>query len=320
MIFTRTRLSVAGMAALAVASFLYMDHLGLQTGVAEHVRTASMAVTDTNGLVVGSRVLLRGVPVGQVTGISSSADHVSISMKYDNGYQIPVDSRFRVDNLSALGEAYVAVSPASESGPYLGENATIAPAHVVVPTTFKELSERLTRMLEQIDPDKIKDIFHEMDLALPDDTRVLGNLNHAGELLATMITNQSDNLTTLFNTLQPLLLQSSAVPADLANTTPSLGPFGTVLHDFINEMRWAQFKGPLTVGITDGVSPFLKSLQGFLDKNADDLHTLGVDLLPGVRAGAAAMATVNVGQLLDNALAATDSGDSVAVHLHLPGK
>nr|WP_067671634.1 MlaD family protein [Nocardia miyunensis] len=318
--FTKTRVSVLGMAALAVASFVYMDNLGLETGIMEHVRTASMEVPDTNGLVVGSRVLLRGIQIGHVSGITSSADEVSVAMKYDDGYQIPVGSQFRVDNLSALGEAYVAVTPTTEAGPYLHNAATIDPAHVAVPTTFKELSARLTRMLEQVDPDKINDIFHELNVALPDDTEVLGNLNHAGELLATMITNQAESLSTVFNTMQPLLLESGTVPGDLANTTPTIASFGSRFSAFLNQVRFAQQEGPLTVGIRDGAGPLIDNLQIFLDKNATDLNRLGVDLMPGVRAGAESMKTVNVGQLLDNALAATDSGDSVTVHLHAPGK
>lgn len=320
MILTKTRISVAGMAALALASFAYMDHLGLETGLMEHAHTASMSVPDTNGLVVGSRVLLRGVQIGHVTSITSSAQGVSVAMNYDNTYRIPAASNFRVDNLSALGEAYIAVTPNTESGPYLANHATIDPADVTTPTTFKELSARLTRMLEQVDPDKIGDIFSELNVSLPDDTRVLGNLNRAGELLATMITNQADSLTTVFNAMQPLLLGSGKVPGDLADTTPNIAQFGSGFTVVLNGIRDAQVKGPVRIGIRDGASPLIDNLQGFLDKNATDLHTLGVDLLPGVRAGAAAMSTVNVGQLLDNTLAATESGDSLTIHLRTPGK
>jgi hypothetical protein len=148
----------------------------------------------------------------------------------------------------------------------------------------------------------------------------LSNLNHAGDLLAAMITSQADSLTTLFNAMQPLLLRSGNVPTDLVDTTPLLAQFGSGFADYMNALRFAQTKGPLTVGIRDGASPFIDNLQGFLDKNASDLHTLGVDLLPGVRAGAAALSTVNIGQLLDNAILATDSGDSVTVHVHMPDK
>ncbi|MVU80725.1 MCE family protein [Nocardia sp. ET3-3] len=316
----RTTASVVGMAVIAAASFLYMDRLGLHMTAFEHVRTASMSVTDTNGLVVGSRVLIRGVAVGHVTGITAAADHIEVNWNYNSDYRIPVDSRFRVDNLSALGEAYLAIAPATTSGPFLADEASVPSEKVVVPTTFKELSARLTRLLEQVDPQRIQDIFHTMDIALPDDTRVVGDLNHAGELLASALTSQSDNLTTLLRAIQPLLLQSSSVPGDLAATTPIVADFGGQFSGILDSIHFATEFGPLRDGIKYGAGPLIGQLQQFLDKSSGDLQVLGVDLLPGVRAGAAALQTVDVGRFLDNALAATETGDALTIHVHTPGR
>ncbi|WP_260325624.1 MlaD family protein [Rhodococcus aetherivorans] len=309
------------MAAIACASFLYMSQLGLQTGAFEHSRTATMSVTDTNGLLLGSKVLLRGVEIGRITDVASSAEDVRVRLSYDDGYRIPVDSGFRVDNLSALGETYLAVLPMTESGPYLDDNAVIDTAKVTVPTTFKELSERLTRLLEQVDPERIQEIFTEMNVALPDDVRVVGNLNRAGELLATAITQEADNLSTLMNTVQPLLLDSSTVPGDLAGTTPELDGFGQGFNELIDGIYFAMKFSPLRDAVKFGAKPFLADgLQPFLDKSAADLNTLGVDLLPAAQSATAAMRTVDVGQLLDNAMAATASGDAITIHVRPPGR
>ncbi|MBJ8345181.1 MlaD family protein [Antrihabitans sp. YC2-6] len=316
----KTTLSVLGMASIAAASFVYMDRLGLETGAFEDVRVANMVVPDTNGLVVGSRVLYRGVAVGEVTEVSSSVDRINVAWKYDSSYDIPVDSRFRVDNLSALGETYLAVLPETAAGPYLGDNAIIEDERVTVPTTFKELSEKLTRMLEQVDLNQIQNIFDEMDLALPEDARVLGNLNSAGELLASTITEQSDALTKLLATVQPILLDSSTVPADLRDAAPYLADFGGGLTNVIDGMHFAVDFGPLKDGIEFGAGPFIDNLQVFLDITAADLNILGVDLLPGVRSASAQLQTIDMARLLDNAIAATESGDALTVHVTTPGR
>ncbi|PPJ22697.1 MlaD family protein [Nocardia nova] len=315
----KTVASVAGMAVIAASSFVYLNHIGLNTGILDHVHTANMAVPDTNGLVVGSRVLLRGVAIGHVTAITPSPDHTEISWNYDDEYRIPMDSRFRVDNLSALGEAYVSVLPTTAAGPYLTNGATVSAAHVVVPTTFQELSARLTRMLEQVEPDRIRDIFTTVDVALPDDPWVLNDLSHAGELLARTLTQRSGDLTQLLTQLQPLLQSTGTVPGDLAAATPRLAEFGSGFTDVLGGVYFAASFGPLT-SIKDGAAPLIDQLQTFLDKTSGDLHTLGVDLLPGVRAGAAAMSTVDVGRFLDNALASTVSGDALTVHIRPPGR
>jgi virulence factor Mce-like protein len=317
---TRTKVSLIGMIVIAIASFLYMDRLGLHTGVGDEVRTAQLVITDTNGLVVGSRVLLRGIAIGYVTELTPSAERVDVTWEYDRSYSIPSDSSFRVDNLSALGEPYVAVLPTSTSGPYLEDNATISPDQVVVPTTFKELSERLTRLLEQVEPDQVQNIFATIDTGLPEDVDVPGNLSRAGELLASTFTQQSDNFTTLLSTLQPLLMSSETIPGGLRGVTPHLAPFGAGFSGVLDGIRFAVQKGPLRDGIEYGVSPFLVELQKFLDQSATDLNTIGVDLLPGVTAGATSMRTVNVGNLLDVLLESTTTEGAVTVHVPTPGR
>lgn len=315
-----TKVSILGMVVIAIASFLYMDRAGLHTSISEDVRSAKLEIPDTNSLVAGSRVLLRGVAIGHVTDVSSTADRINVSWNYDTKYSIPVDSSFRIDNLSALGEPYLAVLPTSTTGPFLANNATVDPTKVVVPTTFKELSERLTRLLEQVEPDQVQNIFSVMDTALPDDVGVLGNLTRAGELLAATFTQQSDSFTTLLSTLQPLLMKSETIPAGLRGATPHLAPFGKGFDEVLSAVRFAVEKGPLRDGIIRSVSPFIGELQTFLDKSAADLKIIGVDLLPGVTAGASALRTVNVGNLLDNLLASTTTDGAVTVHARTPGR
>ncbi|GAA5065131.1 MlaD family protein [Nocardia callitridis] len=316
----KTYLSIVGMVAIAVSSAVYLDRIGLETGVLDDVKSASMPLPDSNGLVVGSRVLLRGVPVGHITAVHSDVDKVAIEWNYDREYEIPVESRYRVDNLSALGESYLAVSPVRSSGPYLADDAAVPAADVVVPTTFKELSERLTKMLEQVEPQRVREIFRTIDVALPEDSWVLADLSRAGELLASELTNESGNLTTLLTKIQPLLQQTGSVPGDLAAAAPNLPAFGSGFRDVLGGVYFAASFGPLKDGIEVGAAPLIDQLQAFLDKTSGDLQTLGVDLLPGVRAGAAAMSTVNVGQVLDAALASTASGDAITVHLRPPGR
>ncbi|MDN2495457.1 MCE family protein [Nocardia nova] len=316
---TRTWFSLAGMACITVASFGYMSTLGMQVPVLEHNRTASMQIPETNGLVVGSKVLLRGVPIGHVTAVSSSADHIDVQWNYNRDFEIPLASSFRIDNLSALGETYIAVVPTSEAGPYLADHATIAAADITVPTTIEELSARLTRLLEQVDPEQIGELFHTLDVALPTDPQVLQNLNNAGSLLAQTLIERSGNLTRLLSTMQPLLQDSAWVGPGLAGTSVDAAGFGRGLQGFLNAARHVVDIGPLPEGISQGTGPFIDQLQHFLDKTAGDLNTLAVDVSPAVRAGAASMRTVDVGRLLDNALISTAAGDSVTVHVGLHG-
>ncbi|MBF6472498.1 MlaD family protein [Nocardia gipuzkoensis] len=317
---SRTLASVVGMAAVAAASFTYMYDIGMPVSALQDLDTVSMALPETNGLVAGSPVLMRGISVGSVSKVTSSAGMVEVEWKFDRKYRIPVDSRYRVDNLSALGEPYVAVVPATEGGPYLKDHAVIDAARIVVPTTIKELSARLTKLLEQVDPDRLEKVFHEMDIALPDDVQVLGNLSHAGELLASMITEQSDAFGKFLTAIQPILQDSSWLAPDLVAIGPTIPKTARRFSDLWDLFTYAKYSGPITPANRDGTVPFLAETQRFLDDTATDLDTLGTNLLPAAQAGAAALKTVDVGRMLDNALAATDARDSVTVHVRTPGR
>lgn len=234
---TKTRLSVLAMLAIAALAVTYMFQNGLTVGVLTTTRSASFVVPESNGLLIGSRVLVSGVESGHVTAIRPVADGVRIEWNYRDDQPIPEDSDFRVDNLSALGEAYVAVRPAGGGPPYLADGVQIESDRVSVPTPFNELSERLTVMLRQVDPDQVSSIFETLHGSLPGNLSVVDDLNAAGRLLAAEFEEQSDSLTTLLSTLQPLLAKTGEVPASLAATSPALPAFGKGFLDMLDSIR-----------------------------------------------------------------------------------
>ncbi|AFR48180.1 MlaD family protein [Gordonia sp. KTR9] len=315
---TKTRISVVVMVVMAVLSFFYLESLGLRTTALEDNRTALIQVDDTNGVIVGARVLLRGVPIGYVKNISPSADGVTVEWEYSDEYQIPVDSVFRIDNLSALGEPYVSVLPAATDGPYLADNAVVNAEQIEEPTSFQELSRRLTLLLGQIEPAKVRDVFESLDIALPDEHDVLGNLNYAGEVLASEATAQRGSFGRLLAALQPVLMRSAPVATALGQSAPDLVANGAGLAGTADAYHGAVLRAELPQGMVDA-TPLLIELQKFLDVNASDLEVIGTNLLPGVQAAAASMRAVPVPQLLRTAMNASGVEDgAIAIRLAKP--
>ncbi|GAA4675608.1 MlaD family protein [Gordonia humi] len=312
---TKTRVSVLAMLAIMVVSILYIFHVGLhiKTLSAKH---ANVTVQDTNGILVGSRVLLRGIEIGHVTGISQTPQGAKIAWDYHDSNRIPVDSDFRVDNLSALGEAYLAVLPARDGGPYLSDGANVDGSRVREASTFKDLSQQVTEVLTQVDPSQVKNVFHQLDVGLPDDFEVLGDLNRVGRLLTNEMVRNEDSLRTLLATMQPLLMRSERLPGDLAGITPQIRDFGKMFAYMQDGVKDAiDWSGPMYTGITEGAKPLVALLQKFLDVNSSDLKVIGDNLLPVTSAGAASMRTIDAGKLFDAILAATNKG---AVTVRIP--
>lgn len=316
---TRTRVSVLAMLALAAAAVVYISQVGLNVHALNSTRSASIVVPDTNNILVDSRVLLRGVQVGHVRGIEPVAEGVRIDWDYDESVNIPVDSTFRVDNLSALGEAYISVMPNRAGGPYLEGDAMVDPKNVTVPTAFNELSERLTLLLRQVDPNDVGGIFDSLDGSLPEELSVIADLERAGRLLADELGHHSDDLATLLSAMQPLLAATGTVPNAFAQTAPLLSEFGTTFQDLLNSIDDAvNLGGPLLEGTKYGASPLLAALQEFLDITAGDLNVIGVNLLPAAKAGAVSLHTLDVSRLLDRALASTSPVGAVTVDIPVP--
>ncbi|GAB24052.1 Mce family protein [Gordonia polyisoprenivorans NBRC 16320 = JCM 10675] len=318
---TKTRVSAIAMLTLVIVSIYYMTTVGLQIADVTDTRTAKMVVADSNGLMVGSRVLLRGVQIGEVTSIDPIADGVEVTWKYGKSYRIPEGSAVRLDDLSALGESYVAVLPTTQDGPYLANGATVPRQNVAQPTTFRELSSRVTDFLKQVNPDEVQRIFTELDVGFPDGADVINDLNRAGTLLAEQITQQRDNLITLLSTLQPLLMRSGNIPADLAQSAPLMKQFGPSFALLLHGIGDAKPIIGNSVGVSlhdaimNGASPFLAIVQKLLDESSGDLHVIGVNLLPAAQAGAAAMSTVRLSPVLGTLLGATTPNGALTIRV-----
>lgn len=305
---TKTKLSVLGMVAIMALSVLYIFNVGLHVTTVG-ARYASITVQDTNGILVGSRVLLRGIEIGHVTEISQTTLGAKITWDYQDSQQIPVDSDYRIDNLSALGEAYVAVLPTTEAGPYLKDHANIGGPRVREASTFKDMSKQVTELLTQVDPKQVRNVFYQLDAGLPDDVEVIGNLNRVGTLLTTQLIRNEDSLNTLLSTMQPLLMRSSRLPGDMAGIAPKIRDFGKMFAYMEDGVKDAiDWSGPMYTGITEGATPLVDLLQTFLDQNAGHLKIIGENLLPVTSAGAASMRTIDAGKILRALIAATADG------------
>ena len=305
---TKTRVSVVAMLAILGLSLMYVFSNGL------HIKTigarhATITVPDTNGILVGSRVLLRGIEIGHVTDISQSVEGARITWDYKKSTKIPTDSQYRVDNLSALGEAYVSVLPTSSDGPYLQNNARIDTDRVGVTSTFKDLSEQVTKILTQVDADKVQNVLRELDGGLPEDIEVLDNLNKVGKLMTKQLLTNQDSLNTLLKTMQPLLMRSSPLAKDLKGFTPKVNDFmamfSYMMHGVKDAIDWS---GPMVIGINNGATPLVAMLQKFLDENSGNIKVVGDNLLPLASVGAASMRTIDTGKLLDQLIGSVNNG------------
>jgi phospholipid/cholesterol/gamma-HCH transport system substrate-binding protein len=293
----RDVVSFLAFGAIIVFVLGYFATLGLRVNLPSDRTNLSMNVPDTNGLVVGSNVLLRGVPVGKVTGTSASIQAATVDFYVEGQYRIPVDTEVRLENVSALGESYVGLVPHGDGGQVLQNGQRISTERVVQPPSISELATSITRVLDQMDPGALKRVISEADTALPDPTTVLPNLSRASILLNNTVHEMNGRGRLLLGNFQTLLANAEWVNPILTSLTPPVREIGKGIQDFFKHIPTSFEPGNIS-----NLNKLVARIQNLLDDRGGDLKVLGEAFQPKLNAIAASLMNFDTGQLLDNLL------------------
>jgi phospholipid/cholesterol/gamma-HCH transport system substrate-binding protein len=314
----RHAVSFLAFGLIVAYSVYYISALGVRVGPPDDRVNVAMQVTDINGLVVDSNVLLRGVPVGKVTGIDTSLQNATVHFYVDKQYPIPVDSDVRLENLSALGESYIGLVPRTSDGPMFHDGQQVATEHVTQPASISELATSVVRVLNQMDPGQLTRLVNEADQALPPEDAVLPNLSRASTLLRDTVNGMQGRGSETLANFQTLLQNAGYVGPLLAQLSPTLLAFGPVLDRIFR----VNFNIVTDTGAPESVKNFgrlLAKVQKFLDDRAPDLKVISEALMPNIQGIAGALMNFDTGQILSNVLDAVPEDGTITLHVTTPG-
>lgn len=296
----RDVISFLAFGAIVVFVLGYFATLGLRVAPPDDRTKLSMDVPDINGLVVGSNVLLRGVPVGKVTGTGTSLQAATVDFYVAGNQKIPVDTEVRLENLSALGESYILLMPHREGGPMLQSGERFSTEEVVQPPSVSELATSVTRLLSQMEPGALKRVIGETDAALPEPNTVLPNLSRTSVLLNNTVEEMNGGGRLLLGNFETLLKNAEWVSPILVSLTPRLREFSKGYQDFMKHVPILDSRGePHNVS---NLNKFVARTQALLDDRGGDLKVLGEAFQPKLNMIAATLMNFDTGQLLDNIL------------------
>ncbi|MGV0795437.1 MlaD family protein [Mycolicibacterium elephantis] len=311
-------LSFAVFAVIVVVTVSYIASFRLHAAAPDDRIDISMDVPDVKGLVAGSRVLLRGVPVGKVTAVETSVGNATVHFYVDGNHRVPVDTDVRLDNLSALGETYVGLIPRTDEGPVLKDGQHIAAAQVVVAPSISELSTSVVRVLNQLDPGQLERTVNEADLALPDPDRVLPNLVRASQLLRNMTVSMDGRGQEVLANFQTLLQNADWVGPTLADIAPQARAAGDgVAGTFRGMMNTIAWNTPENM---DLFGKFLARIQAFLDSRGPDVKVLAQALTPQFTGIGGALMNFDTGRLLANALSGIPEEGAITLRVTIPDR
>lgn len=314
----RHAISFAAFGLIVACAVYYIASLGVRVGPPDDRVNVSMRVPDVNGLVVDSNVLLRGVPVGKVTGIDASVQSATIHFYIDKQYPIPVDSAVKLENLSALGESYIGLMPRSSQGPMYYDGQKVLTEDIEQPASISELATSVVRVLDQLDPSQLNRLVQEADRAFPSPATVLPNLTRASTLLRNTVKSMHGRGSEVLANFQTLLQNAGFVGPILAVLAPLLQDLGSSLGGLFHGL----FRAASFVGAPESlrnIGRLLARIQAFLDNRAPDLKVFAEALMPNIKAMAAAAMNFDTGQILSNMLDAVPEDGTITLRVTTPG-
>lgn len=311
-------LSFAMFAAIIAFAVAVIASFGVRVGPPAHRTNLSMSVPDIKGLAVGSNVLLRGQAIGKVTQIKTGVTNAHVEFYIDGDRRIPANTDVRLENLSALGEAYIGLIPRTSDGPILKDGQQIAPELIGVPPSISQLATHVVRVLNQLDPAMLKRILGEADAALPAPEQVLPNLARASMLLRNQATGMQGRGQQVLENLQTLLRNAGwvgPVLGELASPVRAAG-FGAAGTDqaMMHVVTW---NNPRNIEL---FGEYLDRIQGFLDTRAPDLKVLTETLLPHFKGIGGALMNFDSAQILTNTLKSIPAEGAITLHVAVPDR
>ncbi|WP_420040046.1 MlaD family protein [Gordonia sp. MP11Mi] len=286
---------VGAVSALGIASFGAWPTTGRES-------TSTLVVAQSNSLVAGSRVLLRGLEVGTVTDVRLVPDGVEIEFRLDESSRVPRDSNFRIEQLSMLGEAYIEISPKTSAGPFVrGGDRIVGDEQWGIGDTV----EKISSISRHLDPQAVGAIVAAIRRALPYNRSTYEELRRAALTAAIAFSANTEPFRKLLLSGSKLLSHSDAMATGLVGSGPEVvstsAAFGSMAMKALAMMDTNDYPRI----IKDGPLALFADVQRLLDDVGPDLRMLTQPLLIPVQQTINALRTVDVAQMLEGSLLAS---------------
>ncbi|GAA1286894.1 MlaD family protein [Pseudonocardia aurantiaca] len=133
-----------------------------------------LQLAESGGIFTGADVTYRGVSVGRVGPLTLVPDGVEVQLDIRrDAPAIPADLDAAVHNLSAIGEQYVDLMPATSSGPVLEAGSVIPVSRTSTPVPVEKLVVSLDDFVRSVPLDSLRTVVDELGTGFADTAQPL---------------------------------------------------------------------------------------------------------------------------------------------------
>ncbi|HWU20538.1 MAG TPA: MlaD family protein [Nocardioides sp.] len=161
----RAHLAQVLILAVLIAGTVYVADTVVGGSLFHHPYHLTVELDQAAGLHKGSVVTYRGQRIGEVTDVRLSGRttgaRVVADLSVDKGVEVPRNSTLKVLDLSAVGEQYLDVQPASASGPWYADGDTVPLARTTTPVSVPQVLVDAQGLMRHLDVGDVRTIARE---------------------------------------------------------------------------------------------------------------------------------------------------------------
>lgn len=275
------------MAILTVMTLLgaaYMSIGVLDISPTKQVTRLTLMLNTSGGLMPTSEVTMRGIKIGRVTGIQTTATGLAVSIDLDRAHPVPADSAISVENLSAAGEQYIDFKPKLIAPPYFADRAVIPAERVAPMVTGADLLTKANALVSALNLDQVRTIISNISAALGRNDDTVDSLATTAGLTAKVIRDDKQLLATLFNNVSTITTDLGDIEAgEVISETGKLLPRSVpAFLAMIHEIETLSHTGVGVVGPDDPAGILVAKVSQYLDMLAGPLSTFTPVLQPAL--------------------------------------
>jgi phospholipid/cholesterol/gamma-HCH transport system substrate-binding protein len=153
--------AVIGVLVIGYTAFRYAD-LGRLVGLRGYY-TVQLELANAGGIYPQADVTYRGVSVGRVGAVRLTSTGVQADLNIDDSAPpIPADLRADVADLSAVGEQYVNLRPATSGGPYLAQGSVIPQRDTTLPLPVTSLLTSVNELATSVPLGELRTVLNNL--------------------------------------------------------------------------------------------------------------------------------------------------------------
>ncbi len=272
------------LAVLTLLGAVYMSVGVLDMSPTKQVTRLTLLLNTSGGLMPTSDVTMRGIKVGRVTGIETTATGLAVSIDLDRAHPVPASSPITVENLSAAGEQYIDFKPKLIAPPYFADGAVIAADRVSPMVTGSDLLTKANALMSALNIDQMHIVISNASAAFAGNDNTIDSLATTAGLTAKVIHDDKQLLATLFSNISTFTTNLGEINAgEVISETGRLLPRSVpAFLRLVHEIETLSHTGVGVVGPDDPAGILVTKLGQYIDMLAGPLSTFTTVLQPAV--------------------------------------